>query len=86
MGGNISVTSRLGEGCAFGFQLDMPISNLPAVSPTLIRTDVAVRLKGLRVLIVDDVKINRTVLTRLLQSRVVDAVVLRPRMAVRRLS
>ena len=75
MGGNISVTSRLGEGCAFGFQLDMPISNLPAVSPTLIRTDVAVRLKGLRVLIVDDVKINRTVLTRLLQSRVVDAVV-----------
>ncbi|HEY1754555.1 MAG TPA: response regulator [Bryobacteraceae bacterium] len=56
MGGAIHVESKEGVGSTFGFSLRMPLADSLAASPAP-----AVSLRGLRVLIVDDIEVNRRV-------------------------
>ena len=56
MGGSIHVDSTEAVGSTFEFSLRMPLANLSAVRPAP-----ASALRGLRVLIVDDIEINRRV-------------------------
>ena len=56
MGGSIHVESSEGVGSTFGFSLRLPLSAASAVSPVP-----ASSLYGLRVLIVDDIEVNRRV-------------------------
>jgi signal transduction histidine kinase/CheY-like chemotaxis protein len=56
MGGSIYVESKEEEGSTFGFSLSMPLSDPSAASPVP-----ASILRGLRVLIVDDIEVNRRV-------------------------
>jgi PAS domain S-box-containing protein len=57
MGGSIFVESNKGVGSTFGFCLPMPLARPSALSPVP-----ASSLRGLRVLIVDDIEVNRRVL------------------------
>lgn len=59
MGGEIGVESSLGEGSRFSFEIPLAA----AASPTIGRRALPEALAQLRVLIVDDVEINRRVLT-----------------------
>ncbi len=59
MGGAISVESALGEGSTFRLRFTAPVAESPAPAPP---TGVVPALKGRRVLIVDDVDINRQIL------------------------
>jgi PAS domain S-box-containing protein len=56
MGGSIHVESQEGVGSTFGFSLRLPLSAPSAVNPAP-----AASLRGLRVLIVDDIEVNRRV-------------------------
>jgi PAS domain S-box-containing protein len=56
MGGSMLVESQEGKGSTFGFSLRMPLADASAVTPAP-----AASLRGLRVLIVDDIEINRRV-------------------------
>jgi len=56
MGGSIHVESKEGVGSTFGFSLRLPLSAASAASPAP-----AAGLRGLRVLIVDDIEANRRV-------------------------
>ncbi len=56
MGGSISVESQDGVGSTFEFSLRMPLAGPSALSPVP-----AACLRGLRVLIVDDIEVNRRV-------------------------
>ena len=58
MGGQITVTSRVGEGSTFEFTVPFPFGSADALKQSL----VAASLQGARVLIVDDNATNRTVL------------------------
>jgi len=54
MGGSIGVRSKAGEGSTFWFTLPMPLDDQPAAIPVT-------GLRDLRVLIVDDIEVNRRV-------------------------
>jgi signal transduction histidine kinase/CheY-like chemotaxis protein len=54
MGGSVGLKSKAGEGSTFWFTLPMPLDDQPATIPV---TD----LRDLRVLIVDDIEVNRRV-------------------------
>jgi CheY-like chemotaxis protein/HPt (histidine-containing phosphotransfer) domain-containing protein len=67
MGGEIQVTSKLGEGSCFYFALDLP----EVQSQQQLGTDIAVpdnpqRLLGMRILLVEDNKINQLIAKELL--------------------
>ena len=70
MGGQLELTTVLGEGCRFFFELELPAG---AASTTAVTGAAPVRIKlapgrQLRALVVDDVEDNREVLSQLLES------------------
>jgi signal transduction histidine kinase/DNA-binding response OmpR family regulator len=61
MGGRVGLESKPREGSTFWFELPLPLGSAPRESES------AVRLRGLRVLVVDDNRVNRWVLAERLQ-------------------
>lgn len=64
MQGNITVESRIGHGSTFALTINLPVDE--AVAETIAKVDVD--LRGKRILIVDDLPVNRTILTERLAS------------------
>lgn len=64
MGGEITATSRLGEGSCFTFDLTLPISNLSTLDT--VQNDVPELTRALTILAVDDVPFNLMLLDGLL--------------------
>ena len=65
MGGTITVKSNLGEGTKFQFSLVFPKAEENAGKKE-ISEDICIDLKGKRILVVEDVEINRVILAELL--------------------
>ncbi|MEP3655579.1 MAG: response regulator [Litorimonas sp.] len=68
MGGRMRVNSTLGEGSSFGFRVPLPIDHaakIEAFDSSLV--------KGRRVLIVDDIQVNRDLFSQQLQAWDIDA-------------
>ena len=63
MGGEITVESELGSGSVFSFAIELPITTLRETPEQVVRRT---EFPGKRVLLVEDVEINRIVLTELL--------------------
>lgn len=63
MGGNIEVTSKLGTGSVFAFEIALPRAAAPIIEPAKIPD----QLKGLKALIVDDVPMNLEIIGRQLR-------------------
>jgi signal transduction histidine kinase/DNA-binding response OmpR family regulator len=63
MGGTLSVTSQVGTGSTFTFEISLPMH-----SEAIVREETPVNLEGVRVLIVDDHDICRFITTRLCSS------------------
>jgi signal transduction histidine kinase/DNA-binding response OmpR family regulator len=70
MHGEIGVDSRPGSGSRFWFEVPLQL----ATNPTVERRALPGKLAGLRVLVVDDVEMNRRILTRQLAAFGIDAV------------
>ena len=66
MGGRIGVRDREGGGCVFWFELELPpAARPPAPAPAQVRPD---QLAGVRILVVDDIAINRDIFRRQLEA------------------
>ena len=62
MGGEISVTSELGSGSTFSFTITIPVSTLAHIARS------PAELRGMRVLVVDDLDISRQALREMLKA------------------
>ncbi|MDL2263870.1 response regulator [Synergistaceae bacterium OttesenSCG-928-I11] len=65
-GGDIAVNSTLGEGTVFSFQIWLKESDV-AMPDKVIVSDVSGKLKGKKMLLVDDVDINRVIVASMLE-------------------
>ena len=64
MGGDLLLNSEEGRGSTFFFDVELPLSHVPADAS---ESDVAVDLTGVRVLVVDDNETNRRILEEMLK-------------------
>ena len=71
MGGEISVSSEYGKGSSFSFSLCMEKSEI-AQDPHLQSGNEAITFPGKRILLVDDIEINRFILVELLRDTLVE--------------
>ena len=62
MGGELSLTSERGHGSTFYFEIELPVSDVPADD-----SPVEVELTGIRALVVDDNQTNRRILQEMLK-------------------
>ena len=60
MGGTVEVVSRLGQGSTFSFDIPLKVTSAPRIETA----DLHAQLKGVRALIVDDVKMNLEIISR----------------------
>lgn len=68
-GGTISVNSEPGEGAVFSFELDLKISKEGESSNTTTETVIVEGLEGLKILVVDDLLINRNLMLKQFEFR-----------------
>ncbi|MDU9006688.1 response regulator [Sedimentitalea todarodis] len=64
MGGDISAISQENKGSTFTINVNLPVGDMRSTVPT----DIEANLAGLRVLVVDDLKLNRMILSERLAS------------------
>lgn len=68
MGGNLSVSSRPGQGSRFRFVLDFSLQDFSPEQQVVMQTPQAVPLEGVRVLLIDDEEMNRFFGSKLIAS------------------
>ena len=68
MNGSIDVKSKLGKGSTFTVKLALPFADEDTKEPTLTSKNTQKSLPGCNVLIVDDHKVNRIIMERILQN------------------
>ena len=71
MGGQISVQSKLGEGSVFSFTIGLDVTE-PAKKKNLIPDDFVPELRGKRILLAEDIEINRIIIGEILSDTHVD--------------
>ena len=65
MGGQIGVCDRPGGGCIFWLELELPTAELTETRPLAVNPD---GLRGARILVVDDIALNRDIFRRQLEA------------------